>query len=399
MAVAWLGRAACAAACLVVVGPTLDEASRGAPMADFAVYWTAARLWLDGGDPTVFSALHAVAPEPVGGPFAYPVWTLLPFAPWAALPFPLAKALWAALTGLALASGAAAWAALADAPRPRRRVEAPAASGLGLDSGAAAHAPAPTAAYAPATDARSAPVARATRAAVVTLVCWWALRSTVSMGLLPGNLAALQAAALPWAALWAVRSPSGLGALALMTPFAMSRWAPLVWLPAWWPRGRSGAALRWLGGCVVAALLVQLALGLSDPWGGVLTKLADPLPLAVDHSVASALQQAGLSRAGALALSLGLAIVFAASAGRALLAERDADAIVAWIAATLLFVPRLPDYEWLLLPGLVTFTLLRARTLHALPLVVALLLPDHGARLALISTTALWALRKGRAAG
>lgn len=380
MAVAWLGWAACAAACVAVIGPPLVEAVRGAPMADFTVYWTAGRLWLDGGDPTVFSALQAVAPASLGGPFAYPVWTLLPFAPWAALPFPLAKALWAGLTALALASGAVAWAALADSPPSPWMDEAQAADG-------------PT----PAGGAGASAWRVAVRPALATAAAWWALRSTVTMGLLPGNLAALQAAALPWAALWAVRSPSGLGPLTLMTPFGLSRWAPLVWLPAWWPRGRSRAALGLLVACVVGAVVVQLALGLSDPWGGVIAKLTDALPLAVDHSLASALQQTGLSRAGALAVSAGLAVVVVASIGRPLRVDRSADAIVAWVAASLLFLPRLPDYEWLVLPGIVTFTLLRVRTLHALPLVVALLLPDHVGRLLLISAMTLWALRKARA--
>ncbi len=385
LAVAWLGRAACAVACVAVIGPPLADAVRGAPMADFTVYWTAARLWLDGGDPTVFSALRAVAPEPVGGPFAYPVWTLLPFAPWAALPFPLAKALWAGLTGLALASGAVAWAALA------ALADAPGDAGTTPVEGATATPHMAPIAWA----ALGAKVARPT---VATFVCWWALRSTVTMGLLPGNLAALQAAAVPWAALWAVRAPSRLGALALITPFGLSRWAPLVWLPAWWPRDRSKAAAGLLVACVAAALLVQLGLGLSDPWGGVIGKLTDALPLAVDHSLASALQQAGLSRATALVASAGLAVMFAASIGRSRWVDRSPDATVAWIAATLLFLPRLPDYEWLVLPGIVAFTLLRVRTLHTLPLVVALLLPDHGGRLLLISATSLWALRKARAA-
>lgn len=369
LAVTWLGRVACVAACLTVIGPTVSDAVRGAPMADFTVYWTAARLWLDGGDPTVFSALQAVAPEPVGGPFAYPGWTLLAFAPWAALPFPIAKALWATLTGLALAVGAAAWVALADT------VEVP-------DEGR-----------------RSTEVMRAARAFVVTAVAWRTLRLTVTMGLAAGNLAPLQAAVVPWAALLALRSPSGLGSLGVMTPFILSRWAPVVWAPAWWPRGRGGRPLWMLAACVGAALLLQAALAQDDPWGAILNKMTEALPPSVDHSMSSALQQLGLGLGSALAMSVGLAIVFAASAGRALFVRRDATAIVAWIAATLLFMPRLPDYDWMVLPGVVAFTLLRVRALSVVPLVVALLLPDHDLRPLLISATALWALRTGRGSG
>lgn len=356
----------CAVACAWVIAPPLRDAVGGAPMPDFAVYWTAARLWLDGGDPTVFSALSAVAPEPVGGPFAYPAWTLLAFVPWAWLPYPLAKAAWACGIGLGLAGGTAVWASLGRRATP----EAP--------------------------PRWTDPLVHATRAVLATAVAWTALGHTVTMGLLPGNLAAVQAAVVPLAIALAVRAPTGVGAVAVMAPFALSRWVPLLWLPAWWPIGRRRAvtAAAILGVLGVAA--AQVGLGLHDPWSGVIAKLTERMPTAVDHSLASFARTLGLSATGAAIGTLATALVLVGVLGPALRARRDAAAMVSWIAGTLLCVPRMPDYEWLLLPGIVAFTLIRTPWALTIPLVGALLLPDHGFRPLWIDAAALLALQVDR---
>lgn len=54
--------------------------------ADAFAYWTAVRTWLAGGDP-----YHPVAAV---WPYAYPIWMLPIFLPWALLPWPLAWAIW-----------------------------------------------------------------------------------------------------------------------------------------------------------------------------------------------------------------------------------------------------------------------------------------------------------------
>jgi len=54
--------------------------------ADAFAYWTAVRTWLAGGDP-----YHPVAAV---WPYAYPIWLLPIFLPWALLPWPVAWAIW-----------------------------------------------------------------------------------------------------------------------------------------------------------------------------------------------------------------------------------------------------------------------------------------------------------------
>jgi hypothetical protein len=54
--------------------------------ADAFAYWSAVRTWLAGGDP-----YH---PATAIWPYAYPIWMLPIFLPWALLPWPLAWFIW-----------------------------------------------------------------------------------------------------------------------------------------------------------------------------------------------------------------------------------------------------------------------------------------------------------------
>jgi hypothetical protein len=56
--------------------------------ADAYAYWTAVRTWLAGGDP--YRPVMAV------WPYAYPIWMLPLFLPWALIPWPLAWFVWRA---------------------------------------------------------------------------------------------------------------------------------------------------------------------------------------------------------------------------------------------------------------------------------------------------------------
>lgn len=356
-----LGCAACAA---WAVGPVLGAAARGGATPDFTVYWTAARLWLDGGDPSAFSALQAVSPEAVGGPFAYPAWAVLAFLPWALLPFGLAKAVWACATGLLLATGAAVWARLGAWDSPLSRPQDPIQAGV----------------------ARVRPVLAAGLA-------WWALSRTVTMGLLPGNLAAVQAGLVPFGLALAFRHPDGLGPLALAAPTALARLSPLLWVPVWWPRGAGRRAVAWSAAAIVAVAVAHVALALRHPWGGLWVKLTEVLSPEVNASLASLVQTFGGGVSGGLLACAGLGLLVVATVGRDLWTRRDPASAVSWITATLLCLPRLPAYEWLVLPGLVAFTLVRVRWTSALPLVGALLLPDRGFHALAVGAAVVLALR------
>jgi hypothetical protein len=86
-----------AAFCLLVLAGGLilafDFARGDNAGADAIAYWNGARTWLAGGDPYV----TVIDPTQASGhilPYAYPVWTLILFMPWALLPWGVAWFLW-----------------------------------------------------------------------------------------------------------------------------------------------------------------------------------------------------------------------------------------------------------------------------------------------------------------
>lgn len=112
----------------VAIGWIVTMVIRGpAAGADAEVYWTAARVWLAGGDP--YDLPDRVLP------YVYAPWGMPLFAPWSLLPWPVAFALWRSVIIVALA-WTIWWAA-------RRRPAATAATvvtlsvpiGINLDTG------------------------------------------------------------------------------------------------------------------------------------------------------------------------------------------------------------------------------------------------------------------------
>ena len=98
--------------------------------ADFSIYYAAARVLAQGGDPYNWHALQRVVPHVIPPGYVYPIWSLLPALAVAWLPLPVAAGIWLAASCSCLAY--CVWTLGALAGLPVRSLWLPALLGLVL---------------------------------------------------------------------------------------------------------------------------------------------------------------------------------------------------------------------------------------------------------------------------